>query len=85
VVPWFIIGFLALATLRSLGLLPAELAAPMREVSRWLTIAAMAALGLGVDILAVRQVGKPVALAVVGSLAALLVISLALINLLGIS
>jgi uncharacterized integral membrane protein (TIGR00698 family) len=83
-VPWFIVGFILLAALRSLGLLPVELADPMREGSRWLTIAAMAALGLGVDVRAVRKVGRPVALSVIGSLAALLVISIALISLLGI-
>ena len=83
-VPWFIIGFMLLAALRSLGLLPVELADPMREASRWLTIAAMAALGLGVDIRAVSKVGRPVALSVIGSLVALLVISIALITLLGI-
>jgi len=83
-VPWFIVGFILLAALRSLGLLPIELADLMREGSRWLTIAAMAALGLGVDVRAVRKVGRPVALSVIGSLVALLAISLALISLLGI-
>lgn len=78
-VPWFIIGFVLLAAIRSLGLLPAEVADPVREISRWLTIAAMAALGLGVDIRAVGKVGRPVALAVIGSLLALLVTAIALI------
>ena len=83
-VPWFIIGFLLMAGLRSIGLLPVELADSMREGSRWLTIAAMAALGLGVDVRAVGKVGRPVALSVIGSLAALLAISIVLIKLLGI-
>lgn len=83
-VPWFIIGFIILAGARSLGLLPTEIADPMRDLSRWLTVAAMAALGLGVDVRAVRKVGRPVALAVVGSLLALMVVSIALITGLGI-
>ncbi len=83
-VPWFIIGFILLAILRSLSLLPVEIADPMREASRWLTIAAMAALGLGVDIRAVGKVGRPVALAVTGSLIALLLAAITLITLLGI-
>lgn len=83
-VPWFIVGFVFLALLRSIGLLPTEVADPVREVSRWLTIAAMAALGLGVDIRAVGKVGRPVALAVIGSLVTLLIVAVALIELLGI-
>ena len=78
-VPWFIVGFLGLAALRSLGVLPTALADPLRTLASWLTVAAMAALGLGVDIRALRQVGGTVAGAVLGSLAVLLVISVALI------
>jgi uncharacterized integral membrane protein (TIGR00698 family) len=79
-VPWFIIGFVMLAVLRSLSLLPTVVADPMREVSRWLTVAAMGALGLGVDVRAVRKVGKPVAAAVMASLLVLLVLSASLIK-----
>ena len=83
-VPWFIVGFLGLAALRSTGALPASAAAPARAVSGWLTIAAMAALGLGVDLRAVARVGRPVVLTVVGSLAILVALSVSLIHLLGI-
>jgi uncharacterized integral membrane protein (TIGR00698 family) len=83
-VPWFIIGFVVLATLRSTGLMPVIVAEPLRDVSRWLMLAAMAALGLGVDIRTVRSVGPSVAVAVVGSFAVLLAVSIALIFGLGI-
>ncbi|MEO8286647.1 MAG: putative sulfate exporter family transporter [Chloroflexota bacterium] len=83
-VPPFIIGFLLLALARSVGVLPAAIADPLREVSRWLTIAAMAALGLGVDVRAVRKVGRPVLLTVAGSLLVLIVVSATLILSLGI-
>ncbi|MBX7212771.1 MAG: putative sulfate exporter family transporter [Thermoflexales bacterium] len=83
-VPWFIIGFVILSVLRSTGLLPGNVADAIREVSRWLTIAAMAALGLGVDFRQVRKVGRPVALAVVASLAVMIALSAILIKLLGI-
>jgi len=83
-VPWFIVGFVVLGAMRSLGLLPLDLANDLREISRWLTIAAMAALGLGVDIRAVSKVGRPVALAVTGSLLVLIFMSIALIKGLGI-
>jgi len=83
-VPWFIVGFLGLAALRSFGVLPAALADPLRTLSSWLTVAAMAALGLGVDIRALRQVGGAVAGAVLASLAVLLLISVTLILAFGI-
>ena len=83
-VPWFIVGFLVLAAARSLGAIPAEVALPVREVSRWLTVAAMAALGLGVDVRVLGRVGGRVILAVLGSLVVLITVSASLILLLGI-
>jgi uncharacterized integral membrane protein (TIGR00698 family) len=81
-VPWFILGFLALAGMRSAGLVPDSLVAPTRAVSGWLTIAAMAALGLGCDVRAVLRAGRPVMLTVTGSLLALVALGVALIHLL---
>lgn len=83
-VPWFIVGFLALAALRSAGLVPAAAVAPARALSGWLTIAAMAALGLGVDLRAVARVGRPVIATVSGSLALLILLAIGLIRGLGI-
>ena len=83
-VPWFIVGFLALAALRSSGILPAAVADPARTLSGWLTVAAMAALGLGVDLRAVRSVGRPVMLTVGASLIVLIVLAVGLIRGLGI-
>ena len=48
-VPWFIVGFLALALLRAVGLAPPPAVDVARSTAGWLTILAMAALGLGVD------------------------------------
>jgi uncharacterized integral membrane protein (TIGR00698 family) len=83
-VPWFILGFLALATLRSLGLIPSALLAPIMVAAKLLTVISMAALGLGVDVWVVGRVGGRVTAAVVISLLVLIAISLALIRLLGI-
>ncbi len=84
-IPWFIIGFILLAVARSVGAIPGAVADPLREVSRQLTVVAMAALGLGVDIRTVRQVGRPVAFAVIGSLLVLITLSLVLIKFAGIA
>lgn len=78
-VPWFVFGFVALAVARSMHMIPDEAAAVAKTAATWLTIAAMAALGLSVDLRAVRAVGSSVIVAVTLSLAVLLVMSLALI------
>ncbi|HEV7264482.1 MAG TPA: putative sulfate exporter family transporter [Falsiroseomonas sp.] len=83
-VPWFVVAFLALATMRSLGLVPDWMLDPLRLTAGLLTALAMAALGLGVDIRAVVRTGARVALATTLSLMLLLSLSLGLIGLLGI-
>lgn len=83
-VPWFIIGFLALAALRSGGYIPVPVAGSLKTVSTWFTVAAMAALGLGVDLREIRKVGMPVILTVTASLAALITLSVLLIRVLAI-
>ena len=83
-VPWFIIGFLALAIMRSVGSMPAAWVDPTRSLSGWLTVAAMAALGLGVDLKVISKVGPRVIGTVSASLAMLIVLSIALIHFLAI-
>jgi uncharacterized membrane protein YadS len=83
-VPWFVVGFLGLAALRSAGLLPHEALAAAATVTSLLTIVAMAALGLGVNIRVVARAGTRVTGAVTISLLLLCVISLGLIRALGI-
>jgi len=78
-IPWFITGFLLLATLRSLGLVPIVLLTPIAITTKWLTIISMAALGLGVDVRIVSRVGGRVTAAVVVSLIVLIAISNGLI------
>ncbi|WP_267428425.1 putative sulfate exporter family transporter [Methylobacterium sp. GC_Met_2] len=79
-VPWFILGFLALATLRSLGLVPDAAVKPLTQLAGVLTILSMAALGLGVDVRVLARVGGRVTLAVTASLAVLVAVSLCLIH-----
>jgi uncharacterized integral membrane protein (TIGR00698 family) len=83
-VPWFIVGFLVLMTLRSVGALPAALLEPAHAASGWLTSMSMAALGLGVDARAVVRAGGKVTTTVVVSLVGLGLISWGLIAVLGI-
>jgi uncharacterized integral membrane protein (TIGR00698 family) len=84
-VPWFILGFLALAALRSAGVIPPALTGPLGWLAKVLTIVSMAALGLGVDLRVLRAVGGRVTAAVTTSLLTLIGISLGLIMLLRIA
>jgi uncharacterized integral membrane protein (TIGR00698 family) len=84
-VPWFIIGFLALAALRSLGVIPDPVLAFVTPLATLLTIISMAALGLGVDLKVLGRVGGRVTLAVTLSLLVLIAISLGLIRLLSLA
>jgi uncharacterized integral membrane protein (TIGR00698 family) len=83
-VPWFIVGFLLLAGLRAGGVIPASWVAPTRLVSMYLTILAMAALGLSADLRSVAKAGSRVIGAVSLSLLLLIVLGIAFIHLLAI-
>ena len=80
-VPWFILGFLALSVLRSLDIVPATVASQLTAVTGFLTVVSMAALGLGVDVRVLATVGGRVTAAVTLSLMLLLAISIGLIHL----
>lgn len=81
-VPLFVVGFAVLAALRSVHVIPDAAGDAAKVLAGWLTIAAMAALGLGVDLQSVRQVGGRVITAVAGALGALVCLAILLIHLL---
>lgn len=78
--PWFIIGFAAMMVLRSLDLIPTAALAPISLGSEILTVVAMAALGLSVDIRHAARAGGRVIAAALLSLLMLCSISLVLIH-----
>ncbi len=84
-VPWFIIGFLVMMTLRSADLIPLGFQAPLKQASGALTIVAMAALGLNVDIRTLAHAGGRVILAATLSLLTLAAMSAGLLQLLAIA
>jgi uncharacterized integral membrane protein (TIGR00698 family) len=79
-VPWFIIGFLAVLAARSFGLIPLAMLPAITHAAAILTTVAMAALGLGVDVRVVAHTGLRVTLAVTASLIVLGLMSYALIR-----
>ena len=84
-VPWFIVGFLLLAGLRSADLIPHLALAPTAVAANLLTVISMAALGLGTDLRVVARAGGRVTAAVTLSLVVLGAMSVGLIRLLGIA
>ncbi|MCJ8149680.1 YeiH family protein [Shinella sedimenti] len=84
-VPWFILGFLAMLAARSLGFIDAGLAEAMGLAATVLTILSMAALGLGIDLRRVMRAGPRVTAAVVLSLAVLVVASYVMVLLLNLA
>lgn len=79
-VPWFIVAFFVLATLRSLSWMPDAAVFPIQKMAGILTVTSMAALGLGVDLRVIGRVGGKVTAAVTLSLLFLLGISLCLVH-----
>jgi uncharacterized integral membrane protein (TIGR00698 family) len=80
-VPWFIIGFLVLAALRSFQLVPDLAITPITKTASILTVLSMAALGLGVDVRVLSTLGGRVTAAVTLSLLLLLGLSIGLVHL----
>jgi uncharacterized integral membrane protein (TIGR00698 family) len=71
VLPWYLVAFLALAALHTVGAVPEVLVPGARATSHALTVVAMAALGLTVDPASLREVGWRTACATLAALAAL--------------
>jgi len=53
--PWFIVGFLALAAANSVGMIAPELAAAAKELSKFLMVAALGAIGLNTSFSEMRK------------------------------
>lgn len=57
IIPWFILGFVALAIINSLHLIPAPVSAGAKTVSKFLMVAALAAIGMNTDFKEMRKSG----------------------------
>ena len=55
--PWFILGFLGLALFNSVGLIPAAASAFLKDLSKFLMVAALAAIGLNTDFREMQKAG----------------------------
>lgn len=57
IIPWFILGFLALTAINSIGWIPATVSSGMKNVSKFLMVAALAAIGLNTSFKEMRKSG----------------------------
>lgn len=84
-VPWFVIGFLAVGVLGSVGLVPAAVKQNVAQVSVFLMVTAMAAMGLNTQLATIRRAGMKVIVAGLLGFFALVAMGWLLINGLGIA
>ncbi len=83
-IPWFVIGFLAVGVLGTVGVVPAWARAWLSTASVFLMVLAMAAMGLGTHLSMVRRAGLRVVYAGLVGFAALALFAWGLIHLLSI-
>ncbi|WP_342551142.1 YeiH family protein [Lysinibacillus sp. FSL M8-0216] len=57
IIPWFIVGFLAMSAINSLGIIPANVAQALVNIAYILIAMAMAGLGLNVEIKTFKELG----------------------------
>lgn len=80
--PTFVLGFLAVATFSSLGVIPQRLASFAGDASGFLIVTAIAAVGLTTDLKELRAVGARPVIVALGATAVLAVLGLAFAQLL---
>ncbi|MFY9286107.1 MAG: YeiH family protein [Tissierellaceae bacterium] len=55
--PWFILAFVGMSIINSLGVIPATVSSTMKSVSRFLMVAALAAIGMNTDFREMKKSG----------------------------
>lgn len=82
--PWFLVAFVLIGLVASTGIVPAAVLAMAGTASVWLAAAAMAGIGLGVDLATVRRAGGPALLVGSAGFGALVAMALAYTGMLGV-
>jgi len=84
-IPWFVLGFLAMAVLNTVGIFPAAIVKALTELAKFLIVMVLASVGLGMSLTQMRKLGlKPFGIGLlVGAVMGL--VSLGLIGSLGIT
>jgi uncharacterized integral membrane protein (TIGR00698 family) len=83
-IPWFVIGFLAVGVIGSIGVVPTDVKGYLSTASVFLMVMAMAAMGLNTQLGMIKKAGMKVIYAGLTGFAMLAVVSYAIIKLLAI-
>ena len=57
IIPWFILMFVAMAVINSFGIIPANVSLLMKDLSKFLMVAALAAIGMNTDFNEIKKSG----------------------------
>lgn len=57
IIPWFILGFLIMVGINSLGYIPVKLSSALKDISKFLMVAALAAIGLNTNFKDMKKAG----------------------------
>ena len=57
IIPWFILGFLALTAINSFGVIPDSVSSVMKDISKFLMVSALAAIGLNTSFKDMKKSG----------------------------
>lgn len=72
--PWFILGFLLMSFAQSVGWINGDIAAVLKNISRFLMVVALASIGLKTSLASIKQAGwKPMVFGVIISVSAIIV------------
>ena len=74
--PWFVVGFIILAILRSTEIIDNQLGLNIRSVAKFLFIISMVAIGLSVDLKEIIKVGPKVALTIIFIIAFMIILGI---------
>ena len=55
--PWFILGFVGMSVLKSFGVIPVEVSKVMKDISKFLMVASLAAIGLNTSFKDMKKAG----------------------------
>ncbi|HFI0682890.1 TPA: YeiH family protein [Streptococcus suis] len=56
-IPWFIIGFLAMTVIKSIGLIPVQVGETIKDLSKFMMVIALAAIGLKTNLKSMKAAG----------------------------
>lgn len=57
IIPWFILGFLALAMINSMGMIPKNISSILKDISKFLMVSALASIGLNTNYKDMKKAG----------------------------